>query len=193
MEPSWRPEAVTQISIWKLSLFWVLRCSNTDYRWSCDVTHWFAGAGLFPNSIQGASATSWFSVHTNMNRSSRGSNLSLMISGQLVLPPEPHSLGQPGLNRLVEPQSWSYDLPCHTWPFKWNHSLCSSSGTLAFAVRLTGVDRETAYSSRSPSPCVQVANRPPVESIRPGWGARWRFPTVLGTGEKRDEEVHWMN
>lgn len=43
------------------------------------------------------------------------------------------------------------------------------------------VDRDTMYMSRSPSPWVHVALRPPTASLCPGGGAKCRFPTALGT------------
>lgn len=48
--------------------------------------------------------------------------------------------------------------------------------------KLTVVDSETAYRSRSPSPGVQDACRTPAGSEGLARGAtRWRFPTTLGT------------
>lgn len=42
------------------------------------------------------------------------------------------------------------------------------------------------YMSRSPSPGVQEAKSPATESVRPGCGTRWRFPTALGAEDEMD-------
>lgn len=55
---------------------------------------------------------------------------------------------------------------------------------------LTTVDREMMYLSRSPSPGVQVTNSLPTESVLPGWGARWRFLTLLGTGAESLRQIN---